>query len=101
MGYKPREKVQVVCVDCGHTFTAKTKRALRCEECRQTHLRNYKAANQARYRSLNYSKNKARRKAPPRSICEVLREMERYNKAHNTHYTYGQYVSLMETGKIE
>ena len=26
--------------------------------------------------------------------------IERYNKTHNTHYTYGQFTALLHTGKI-
>lgn len=37
---------------------------------------------------------------PRMSIREVIKVMEKYNKIHKTHYTYGQFVALMEGGKI-
>ena len=37
---------------------------------------------------------------PKMSIREVIKAMEKYNKENYTHYTYGQFVALMEEGKI-
>lgn len=98
--HKPRRPIQVQCIDCPTIFTAYSSKALRCEECRAAHLRRNKAAAQARYRSTNYVSAKAKKTTPHLTIGEVLKAMERYNKEHNTHYTYGQFVALMEGGKI-
>lgn len=97
---KERKPVQVECVDCSRMFIAFNRNALRCPECRKEHIRRCKTANQARYRSVDYIKGKERKIVPKLTIREVLRELEKYNKVHKTHLSYGQFVSLMEGGKI-
>lgn len=41
-----------------------------------------------------------RKKVFDSSIYVTVREKEEYNKEHGTSYTYGQYVSLKEMGKL-
>lgn len=37
---------------------------------------------------------------PKSPISRTLSEIEQYNKANNTHLTYGKYISLKERGLI-
>lgn len=98
--HKPRKPIQVICVDCGCEVTAYSTKALRCDECRAAHLRRSKAVSQAKYRSTNYIKAKAKKTTPHLTIGEVLKAMERYNKEHGTHLSYGQFVQKMESGHL-
>lgn len=97
---KEKKPVEVVCVDCGHTFTAFSIRALRCAECKEENLRRVKATKQAKYRSEAYARSKARKNVPSISITEVIKAMEKYNKKHGTRLSYGPYVQKMESGEV-
>lgn len=100
--HKPRRPIQVQCIDCPTIFTAYSSKALRCEECRKAAKRTMDAKSQAKYRQANYNPTRTKAtKVPKMSIREVIVAMERYNKAHKTRYTYGQFVALMEGGKID
>lgn len=88
-----RKEHHLNCIDCGHEFIAYSSKGLRCDECRTEHLRRRKAAHQATYRSTNYVKAKAKKTTPHLTIGEVLKAMERYNKTHGTHLSYGKFVS--------
>lgn len=82
-----------VCADCGTEFFNTSKRALRCEECRKQRDRDRA--------KRSYIKRKVKReKLPSKSIRQITRELEKYNKEHGTHYTYGQFVSLLHNKKI-
>ena len=97
---KPRKIIKVKCINCGVTFDAKSQGNLRCDECRKEW---------ARQQSKNY-RDKCRSKAektiqrvkirPRMSIREVIKAIEKYNRENHTHLTYGQFVMLMESGKI-
>ena len=96
---KPRKIIQLICTDCGVTFDAKAKHNLRCDACKKAWA-NQQSKNY-RDRCLMKTKTIQRVKIRPRmSIREVIKVMEKYNKEHHTHYTYGQFVALMESGKI-
>lgn len=96
---KPRKTIKVICRDCGITFDAKARSNLRCEKCKKAwanrQSKNYKERNRVK---IQESRRVITR--PKMSIREVIRAMEKYNKIHKTHYTYGQFVALMEGGKI-
>lgn len=91
-----RKPVEVICVDCGHTFTAYSRGALRCAECKVEHKRRTAAVGMASFRNGKKSKPYKVRK----TIREVLKELEKYNKKHGTRLSYGQFVQKMEAGEI-
>jgi predicted ATP-dependent serine protease len=95
---KERKPIHLHCVDCLRGFVAYNGNALRCPECRKSNA----IQQQRELRAMQKAKAEYSRKGsnPKMSIGEVIKAMERYNKAHHTHYTYGQFVSLMEGGKI-
>lgn len=95
---KPRQPIQVVCVDCGCKFMAITRKALRCEKCNEEHtqIRNHSYQEKAKAQRMMRSIKK-----PPMTISEVIRATAEYNKTHNTHISEGKYVSLMERGLLD
>ena len=92
---------EIICVDCGKVVTAYNKTRQRCPECalirrKETHKEWMESTKKPRQK-----KPKAVKMKPPMTIGEVIKAMEKYNKEHKTHYTYGQYVSLMEGGRLD
>ena len=96
-----KKEIKKTCIDCKCEFIAYGSQALRCPECKKEHLRRSKAASQSWYRSVEYKKAKAKKKPPKMTIREILKEMDKYNKKHKTHYTYGKFVALLEGGEID
>lgn len=88
--------IELKCIDCGDTFTAKIRTALRCPICKEkVRKQQHKEAAQ-RFRD-NIKVSPIRRTAQPeKSITDVLRELNAYNKEHNTHLNYGQYILKVE-----
>ena len=87
--------IKLNCIDCGKVFTTKSPKALRCEKCKHEHLLQMaKESHRKQVAKRNYEK----RKRAKISIRQILREMEEYNKEHNTSLSYGQYVSLIDRG---
>ena len=94
---KPRRTIKVICQDCGITFDAKARSNLRCENCKKAWAKQQSKNCKYRNQLKTVKQVKAR---PNMSIREVVKAMEKYNKIHNTRYTYGRFVALMEGGKI-
>lgn len=93
--HKEKRTFKLLCIDCGVTFDAKSKAALRCPECRRK--------NNCERSKKSYKKNRAKRKLilsksplPQKSIPQVLQEVAKYNYEHKMHLTYGQYVNMVE-----
>ena len=84
-----------ICINCGETFKTHGHSALRCVECRQQLERQ-----KQRDRYL-IKKAKGHRLRPAKSINQILRELEAYNKEHKTHLTYGQYMLKVEGGQAD
>ena len=93
---RERKLIDVICVDCGCTFTAFSRGALRCAECKLEHKRRTAATGMVSFRNGKKSKPYKVKK----SIREVLKELEEYNKKHGTRLSYGQFVQKMEAGEI-
>ena len=93
---KMKPAVEVTCMDCGRTFIAHTTAALRCEECKKIVAREATKKWNKKERA-KYRQNKKVPK-PVKSIQEILREMEAYNKENHTKLSYGDYVGLVERG---
>ena len=78
------------CVNCGRPFTSKAHKAERCPECRQERIKQLAKEN---YRRKKYGQRKG---TASKSINKIMRELKAYNQEHNTHLSYGQYVSQIE-----
>ena len=71
------------CAECYKVFRNPDENERFCPECKK----------------IKESKNKARQKAKSiksKSILQVTRELEKYNKEHRTMLSYGKYVSLVD-----
>lgn len=83
-------KFAKVCTDCGAEFVARFDYIEKCRKCR------YKNGRQA-YKRKERPTEKV--KIPHVSLTETLKELDAYNRSHNTSLTYGQYVMMREGRK--
>lgn len=82
-----------VCAQCGGVFYSAKSNVQLCDNCREEnkkatveHVKGvYKKAPKSTFPSYKV-----------KSIHDIIKEMERYNRAHKTHLSYGQYISIME-----
>ncbi len=49
-----------------------------------------------RFEKLKREEYKRKRQTEDNAVYKFMREVERYNKKHNTKYSYGQYVALIK-----
>lgn len=96
---KPRKTIKVICRDCGITFDAKARSNLRCEKCKKAWANQQSKNNKGRKRLQTQTVKRVKTR-PKMSIREVLIALEKYNREHKTHLSYGQFVALMEGGRI-
>ena len=69
------------CVECYKFFRNPNENERFCPECKK----------------IKESKKKARQKAKTnKSILQITRELEKYNKEHGTMLSYGRYVALVD-----
>ena len=86
---RKRKPIEVICVDCGCTFTAYGRQALRCAECKKI----VRSQKQEEFRAKQ--KEKKNHIVPKMNIGQVLTALEQYNKEHGTHISYGKYVQMI------
>ena len=79
------------CALCGETFIARSHSAKYCPECRDY-------AKIKRDRKYYAEKKNSYYKRSGKSIREIMRELQQYNREHKTNLTYGQYVQMIEGG---
>ena len=88
-----RKTIKLFCIDCGKVFTAKSRKALRCEKCGYERIL-------LKTRESDHKKKIAREQAkrphPKTSLIKIMRELEQYNKEHRTTLSYGQYVGVFD-----
>ena len=89
---KEPKPISVECIDCGEVFTAFSRRALRCEKCRE--LAKKKTSAEWMKDSRSVQPKRKPKTHPKMSIREVLKAMDKYNKEHGTHLTYGKYQEM-------
>ena len=83
------------CSRCGEPFGAKTNYALYCPNCRKEVVKEKGAASKAKKKAAGYK--------PQHEIQNTksfLRELDKYNKEHRTHLSYGQYELMRFLGKV-
>ena len=71
------------CAECSKIFRNPDENERFCPECKK----------------IKEGRKKARQKAKSiksKSILQITRELEKYNKEHKTRLSYGQYVSLVD-----
>ena len=71
------------CVECGKIFRNPDENERLCPECKK----------------IKEGRKKPKQKAKSvksKSIYQITRELEKYNKEHKTMLSYGQYVDLVD-----
>ena len=99
---KEPKPIQKTCIDCNEIFIAYGHKAMRCPECRKIKQRQQSKKSMEYLRQ--YKKPQGKKKKiikPAMTMRETIAAMERYNKEHNTHLTYGKFIALMEGGKLD
>lgn len=84
---------QYVCENCGRTIISTgKKRIIKCERCLKVERSKRSRSNTSSlYRKFKRNSD----------IFADVREIENYNKAHGTNYSYGQFKALLLLGKIK
>ena len=86
-----------ICADCGNKFyTYGNTRRILCDKCKSAKRK--KNTNAEIYKGVHKKKEI---KAKTKSLIEYMREVEEYNRSHNTCLTYGQYKNLTNKYKSD
>lgn len=101
--------IEKECVDCKKMFTARSNAALRCEKCKAKNRRKIEKKYREKHRQNQYVKSakkkymdelkamrEKRLKENPnfKSVSEIIKEMEEYNRMSGKSLTYGEYIAL-------
>lgn len=85
-----RKRYEHYCCNCGRVFyTFGVSKRQVCDECNSEKKREY----QKKYRE---NKKKRKSKFEGKTLLQIEREREIYNKENKSNLTYGQFVLLME-----
>ncbi len=80
-----------ICTQCGAEYYTNSPRKRLCQKCeKENRQRNIKNTNE------QYKVYTPRKKAKFKSIYQVIRDVEKYNKEHKTRLSYGQYVASVD-----
>ncbi len=88
--------VKIHCIDCGSVFTAKTRKALRCEKCKKEEI--YRKQKEYHLKE-RLKREAAKRPKPKASLNDILKELKQYNEDHGTHLSYGQYTVMLSNAE--
>ena len=80
------------CRICNQPYNAKSCNSMYCDSCRKSLAKSRQKIYAQRFKSTKKRKKKIIKK----SIWEMTREMEEYNRKNKTCLTYGQYVAMVE-----
>jgi hypothetical protein len=81
---------KLICKQCGKEFIHGTYCKTYCDECSAIRQRERNRKFMQKKRGGKVTKQKENK-----SLSQVIRELEEYNKAHGTCISYGQYVALI------
>lgn len=108
---RSKDLYQKKCKDCNLIFRTDNDKVTVCPSCKQKAQREYQKAYReshkkeikeyrARFKKIRKTalKNNITINIPLREFTAII---ERYNKKHKTHYTYGRFVSLVHSGVIK
>lgn len=93
-----KELYNKVCGKCKRVFTTDKQRATFCPSCKAERKKAADKKQQEQYKKL---KKKAKAFHVDIPLLEYTAIIEKYNREHKTHYTYGQFTMLLHNGKIE
>lgn len=77
------------CVLCSEGFESNSNNAKYCPKCRETIKK--------KYNKPYLSKSERRSLTKPKSINQIIAELEEYNRINGTQLTYGKYVGMKES----
>jgi hypothetical protein len=101
--------IEKECVDCKKMFTARSNAALRCAKCKVENRRKIEKKCREKYGQKQYVKSAKKRymtelkkmkekrlKENPnfKSVSEIVKEIEEYNRKNGKRLTYGEYIAL-------
>ena len=92
-----REFNEYIRTKCGKSFltSGKNKRRL-CDDCVKE---NRRIANLKYYKETCIGvKTAPKEKENPKSLMEIMKELNAYNEEHGTFLTYGKYIALTSSG---
>ncbi len=92
---RAKDLFEKTCKHCGLIFETDKARAYVCPTCQKK----TKAKNQVSFKKEVESKTK-KKESPAVTILEMAKKIENYNREHKTNYSYGQYMELVNSGKI-
>lgn len=94
------ELIKHQCQKCGNSFIGSTQIRIEwCPDCKKK----YKNAETAERNKELFDEHKAfkelqkmkRMASKSKSLLQVTREVEEYNRKHGTHLSYGEYVNIL------
>ena len=71
----------LICSDCNKFFRNPNENESLCPECKKSKERKKKAS---------------QKEKPVKSVWQITRELEKYNREHKTMLSYGQYVAFVD-----
>lgn len=79
------------CTQCGKEYYTNSPKKRLCLKCER-----FNRAENVRKTNEQYKVYIPRKKAKFKSIYQVIRDVEKYNKEHKTRLSYGQYVATVD-----
>ena len=82
-----------VCKECGEVFYTLGYRRVICPECKEKAKKENE--DNAKGNKTSAKKSKSKPKKKPKTLMQIIRAKNKYNKENGTLLSYGQYVSMM------
>lgn len=97
---RPKENLYTLtCTTCGGVFRSEKPKARTCPDCKLKKRRAAQRKYQEQLKAIKRQQREAATAGIP--IREMTAIITRYNQAHGTSYTYGQFMNLLRWGKIK
>ena len=87
--------VKKKCQQCGDEYYTAQPQTRICQECKKANRRETNQSNNEILKSVYTDKKPKTHKKKVKSISQILRDMEKYNKENGTELTYGKYILLV------
>lgn len=81
------------CIECGKEYTAGQHNTKWCKDCVVIGRQKRDAECRKRRRNATKAHDK-----PKTTIYDVLAQLDRYNKEHNTNLSYGHFIQIKDGG---
>lgn len=87
--------VRKICQQCGEEYYTAQPQTRICQKCKKANRQEINQAKNESFKSVNAESKPKARKKKAKSISQILRDMEKYNKENGTELTYGKYLLLV------